>query len=72
MTLPIPRNVGNVDRIARVFVGAAAAAAPIALGAAWVVAAPVVLLGGGIAVSGVLGRCNVYHALGVSTLDDVP
>lgn len=31
------------------------------------IAVPLVLFGGSIAVSGALGRCSVYHALGMST-----
>ncbi|MCA9493934.1 MAG: DUF2892 domain-containing protein [Myxococcales bacterium] len=67
VTLMIPRNVGSADRVVRVVAGGAAAAAPLALGASWVVAAPVALFAGGIVLSGLLGRCSVYHALGVST-----
>lgn len=70
MNLPIPaRNVGRTDRVVRVVAGAAAVVAPLALGASWAVMAPIGLFASGIAVSGVLGRCSVYHALGVSTLD---
>lgn len=70
MNLPIsPRNVGRTDRVARVVAGAAAVAAPLALGAGWPVLAPVGLLAGLTAASGILGRCSIYHALGVSTLD---
>ncbi|MEQ1569200.1 MAG: DUF2892 domain-containing protein [Myxococcota bacterium] len=66
---PVPRNVGTADRVARVALGAAAAAAPLALGAGLWVVAPVALAAGGLALSGALGRCSVYHALGVSTRD---
>jgi hypothetical protein len=69
MNFPIPRNVGRVDRALRVVGGAAVVAAPVLLGAGVVVAAPVALLGAGVAASGALGRCSVYHALGLSTLD---
>jgi hypothetical protein len=65
---PIPRNVGAADRVLRVIVGATGVAAPLVLGAGLGVAAPLVALAGGVALSGALGRCSVYHALGVSTL----
>jgi hypothetical protein len=71
LNLPIPaRNVGRMDRVVRVVAGTAGVAAPLLLGAGWTVLAPVGLLAAGIAVSGVLGRCSAYHALGVSTLDE--
>lgn len=69
MNFPIPRNVGPTDRVARVVLGVVGAAAPVVAGGAWPVALPVGLLAGGVALSGVVGRCSVYHALGVSTLD---
>jgi hypothetical protein len=68
VNLPVPRNVGPIDRVARVALGAAGVAAPVALGAGWLVAVPVGLLAGSVAVSGLLGRCSIYHALGLSTL----
>ena len=68
MNFPVPRNVGSADRVVRVVVGVAGVAAPLALGAGWVVAVPVAVLAGGVALSGALGRCSVYHALGLSTL----
>lgn len=68
MRFPIPRNVGAADRALRVALGAAGIAAPVALGAGWMVAAPVGLAAGGLALSGLLGRCSVYQALGLTTL----
>lgn len=70
MSFPVPRNVGALDRGARVVGGLAGMVVPAALGASWPVALPVGLLFGGIALSGVLGRCSVYHALGYSTLPE--
>lgn len=67
MNLPIPRNVGAADRVARVIGGAGVAAVPLAMGASLPVALPVGLFGAGILVSGALGRCSIYRALGVST-----
>jgi Protein of unknown function (DUF2892) len=68
LEFPVPRNVGALDRGARVAVGVGVAVAPIALGASWLVAVPVAALAGATALSGALGRCSVYHALGWSTL----
>jgi hypothetical protein len=67
VNFPVPRNVGALDRAVRVAVGAAGVVAPVALGASWFVTVPVGLLAGSIAVSGVLGRCSIYHALGISS-----
>ena len=67
MKMPIPRNVSGPDRIVRVLAGGTAAAVPIALGVAWPIAVPVALFGGGIAASGLMGRCSIYHMLGIST-----
>lgn len=69
MSFPIPRNVGATDRVIRVVAGVAAASGPLVLHASWPVVAVVGLLGAGTALSGLLGRCSVYHALGVSTRD---
>jgi hypothetical protein len=69
VNFPIPRNVGRRDRIARVVVGVLAAAAPVVLGAAPVIAVPIGLFATGIAMSGLLGRCSIYQALGRTTLE---
>ncbi|MCB9676236.1 MAG: DUF2892 domain-containing protein [Alphaproteobacteria bacterium] len=67
MNLPIPKNVGSIDRLGRVVGGTALAVGPVVAGVAWPVGVAVGVFGASIAVSGLLGRCSVYHLLGVST-----
>jgi hypothetical protein len=52
------RNVGNLDRVIRLGVGAVVLAAGIALGQWWAILGAVPLA------SGVSGYCPIYHAMG--------
>lgn len=67
MRLPVPRNVGATDRLARVVLGVGVAVAPVALGAATGITAALAILGASTAMSGVLGRCSIYHLVGIDT-----
>jgi glutaredoxin len=61
------QNVGDIERVLRVGIGAALllASGSMARGARW----PLRLLGIAGAVTGLAGWCPVYHAAGVSSLD---
>jgi hypothetical protein len=67
LTLSFDRNVGTLDRIARISLGAALAALP------WLIAMPhgftyaAVIVGAMIALSGLLARCSIYYLLGYRT-----
>jgi len=67
LTLSFERNVGSIDRILRIAIGATLIALP------WFAQVPrgfqygALIIGIMIAASGALGRCTVYYLLGYRT-----
>ena len=67
LTLSFDRNVGALDRILRITLGAALAASPAFVPMPSGVLYAVVIVGAMIALSGFLARCTVYYLLGYRT-----
>jgi hypothetical protein len=67
LTLTFERNVGAIDRIGRIAIGAALAFLP------WITPIPkgldyaAMAVGAMVAASGLLARCSLYYLLGYST-----
>jgi hypothetical protein len=67
LTLSFDRNVGALDRILRITLGAALAASPAFVAMPSGVFYAAVIVGAMIALSGLLARCTVYYLLGYNT-----
>lgn len=67
LTIGFDKNVGPVDRVVRVVVGAAAGAAGWSLGLPLWASVSLTALGALTMLTGVLSKCSIYYLLGYST-----